>query len=227
MFGWRAKLTDLNWVGAPLKFMYRKSVRTENRSYCASAATIVAKLMWVNSSPNPTDVVEVTVPPPVAGGRFRFAVALRLANHTYGATLKVQPDALAAGCAGLVGCCARTPDVAPAASSPARTAAQTSRRAVRDALGSTSPPEYNPTLPGATFARPARASSVAETSTAALDPRIIAGTFQISGSCQVTMAWPGERVEGRARSTGVSEDDRNHYPKQPSAPNRSQSTLWQ
>src|SRR5580704_11509496 len=82
MCGWSGKLTDLNWEAVPPRFKYMKSVRTENRSYCASAASIAPKLMWSTTSPNPSDVVEDTVPPPAAGGRLRFVVTLRLANHT-------------------------------------------------------------------------------------------------------------------------------------------------
>ena len=40
MDGWPGKLTDLIWEAVPPTFKYMKSVRSENRSYCASAATI-------------------------------------------------------------------------------------------------------------------------------------------------------------------------------------------
>ena len=108
-----------------------KSVRTENRSYCASPATITAEFRCCNSWSNPMLVVEVTVPPPATGGRFRFEVRFRFANHTYGARLKVQPDGLAAGCAGVAGCCAWTPDATPTTSNPVKTPAITIRRNIR------------------------------------------------------------------------------------------------
>ena len=121
------KLTDLMSEAAPPTFIYMKSVRTEKRSYCASAATIVAKFRWDNKLPKPIEESVVTVPPS-AGGRGRLLVTLTLANHPYGAMLNVQPDGLAAACCPeLVGCCACAPDTAAPASSPARAVAVTTR----------------------------------------------------------------------------------------------------
>src|ERR1700722_5292914 len=129
-----------------------KSVRTEKRSYRASAATIAAKFRWDNNSPNPTDESADTVPPS-AGGRLKLRFVLMVANHAYGATLKVQPDGLAGGCPALAGCCARAPNIAPAVSSPARTTAITIRRSIRglphlDMIG-----PFDPVLSSATFAK--------------------------------------------------------------------------
>src|SRR5271169_5406439 len=113
-----------------------KSVKSEKRSYRASAATIVAKLRWDSRLPNPIDESAVTVPPS-AGGSGRLEVALMFAIHPYGAMLKVQPDELATCCPRLIGCCACAPGIAPPAISPARRPVMTIRFNIMDP-----PPQY-------------------------------------------------------------------------------------
>src|ERR1700684_1416446 len=82
MAGWLGKLSVLNCAPVPPRFKYMKSVKTENRPYCASAATIVAKFRFDTRSPKPIDVVADTVPPS-AGGRLKFRFACTLGIHKY------------------------------------------------------------------------------------------------------------------------------------------------
>src|SRR4051812_32728270 len=106
MAGRFGKLTDLNCEGVPPRFMYMKSVRTENRSYRASAAPIKPMFRWETKSPKPTEGLALTVPPS-AGGWLRLRSVLMFANQRYGARLKVHPEGPGAGWPKPIGCCAR------------------------------------------------------------------------------------------------------------------------
>src|ERR1700722_6604050 len=112
-----------------------KSVRTENRSYRASAATIVAKFKCDTKSPKPIDEFADTVPPS-AGGRLKFRVEWTLGIHRYGATSKVQPDGPGGDSPEPIGCCAFAVDVPPAASTTIRTPAVTIRFNIKSSLAS-------------------------------------------------------------------------------------------
>jgi hypothetical protein len=63
-------------------------------------------------------------------------VVLMFANHTYGATSKLQPEGFGAGCPRLIGCCARAPDVTPVAIIIVRAAAMRIRFNIKNSFAS-------------------------------------------------------------------------------------------
>ncbi len=136
MGGPPTKSTDLKCEGVSLRFKYMKSVSSENGPYRASAANHRREVQVGQNWPGVDRRDRRTM-------CHRARAAGRISASCGGWQPQIRRDvegpARWAGrlLAELIGCCARAADIAPAASSPARTAAMITRVSTRGSLAVT------------------------------------------------------------------------------------------